>query len=195
MVRHSIRTATRWLVTVVATVVSMNALDAIATGAGLGLVATGLLADWPGPVLLLFLIATYGFWAVALRTNLRANWALLEQTGTSTNALSKLAYDLTGTATPDRRLRRWATAAGYVGTELAKEIPYYAAAIAAALVNADLTHADVVMFLGGANLGAAAYEYGLARLTQALLRRRPASPTPRPIPIAATVHVVGPRIS
>jgi hypothetical protein len=29
---------------------------------------------------------------------------------------------------------------------------------------------DALIFLGGANLGAAAYEYGLARATRALLR-------------------------
>ena len=30
---------------------------------------------------------------------------------------------------------------------------------------------DAIVFLGGANLGAAAYEYGLSRLTLVLLRR------------------------
>ena len=49
--------------------------------------------------------------------NLRANWALLERTGTSTNALSTAGYDLVR----GPRGRRIAAAAGYVGTELAKE--------------------------------------------------------------------------
>ena len=57
--------------TVAATVASMYALDAIATMAGLALVATGLLADLPVPALLAFLVATYASWAVALRANLR----------------------------------------------------------------------------------------------------------------------------
>jgi len=191
--RRVVRTASKWLVTVAATVASMYALDAIATMAGLGLVATGLLADLPVPALLAFLVATYASWAIALRANLRANWALLEGTGTSTNALSKLAYDLTGVATVDRRLRRWATAAGYVGTELVKELPYYAGAVGAVVVNHELTMADVVMFLGGANLGATAYEYGLARLTHIVLRRR-AAPMSRSIPVAPSGHVAASRV-
>jgi hypothetical protein len=101
--------------------------------------------------------------------NLRANQALLERTGTSTNALSKAAYDLVG--------RRWesaravAAAAGYVVTEIAKEIPYYAGAFGAAVLTDTISSNDALIFLAGANLGAAAYEYGLARVTRAFLRR------------------------
>ena len=163
------------MITVAATIVSMYALDAVATAAGVALVASGWLAGMPPPALAAFLLASYACWAIGLRSNLRANWTLLEQTGTSTNAISKLAFDLTGSAIASAghpRLRRWATGAGYVGTELVKEVPYYAGAFAAVLVNDDLTHADIVLFLGGANLGAAVYEAGLARLTHLALRRR-----------------------
>ena len=72
------------------------------------------------------------------------------------------------------RARRLAAAIGYVGTEIAKETPSYAGAFGAALVSESVSANDALIFLGGANLGAAAYEYGLARLTGAFLRRRDA---------------------
>jgi hypothetical protein len=123
---------------------------------------------------LLFLASTYVLWGAGLRVNLEANWALLEETGTSTNALSKAAYDLVKLRTRSVRVRKIASAVGYVGTELAKETPYYAGAVGAALLSDSVSSSDALIFLGGANLGAAAYEYGLARVTGAFLRRRDA---------------------
>ena len=80
------------------------------------------------------------------------------------------------------RARRIAAAIGYVGTELAKEAPYYAGAFGAALLTDSISSNDALIFLGGANLGAAAYEYGLARLVRAFLQRRTrrAMPPSRP---------------
>jgi NNMT/PNMT/TEMT family len=72
---------------------------------------------------------------------------------------------------PGARARRIASAVGYIGTELAKEAPYYAGAFSAALLSDSVSSGDALVFLGGANLGAAAYEYGLARGTRAFLRR------------------------
>ena len=57
-------------------------------------------------------------------------------------------------------------------TELAKEAPYYTGAFGAVLVTDSVSANDALVFLGGANLGAGAYEYGLARATNALLGRR-----------------------
>ena len=84
----------RWLVTVAATAASTYALDAIATAAGLALAASHVLRGVDHALLLAFLAVSYVVWAIGLRANLMANWALLEQTGTSTNALSKAAYEL-----------------------------------------------------------------------------------------------------
>jgi hypothetical protein len=39
------------------------------------------------------------------------------------------------------------------------------------VVTASVSANDAIAFLGGANLGAAAYEYGLSRLTLSYLRR------------------------
>ena len=125
------------------------------------LVASQVLDGLPRWGLLLFLGGTYLTWGIGLWANLEANWALLEATGTSTNALSKAAHDLTAGRTPSRRLRKVASAVGYVSTELAKEIPYYAGAFGAALLTDAVSADDALIFLGGANLGAALYEYGL----------------------------------
>ena len=166
--------ATRWALTLGATAASTYALDAVATAAGILVVASHVLRGLDHGYVLLFLASTYIAWGIGLRANLAANWALLESTGTSVNALSKAAYDLVKLRTASVRARRLAAAIGYVGTEIAKETPYYAGAFGAALVSESVSANDALIFLGGANLGAAAYEYGLARLTGAFLRRRDA---------------------
>ena len=121
--------------------------------------------------MLLFLAGTYIAWGAGLRVNLAANWALLEDSGTSTNLLSKAAYDIVKRRTASVRLQRGAAAAAYVATELAKETPYYAGAFGAALLTDSISANDALVFLGGANLGAAAYEYGLGRAVWAILQR------------------------
>jgi hypothetical protein len=164
-------TARRWGVTLTATAASTYALDAVATAGGVALVASGALRGLDHGLVLVFLAASYVAWGAGLRVNLAANLALLERTGTSTNVLSKAAYDVAGARRARPRTRRIAAAAGYVATELAKEAPYYAGAFGAAVVSDSVSANDALLFLGGANLGAAVYEYGLARLTRAFLVR------------------------
>jgi hypothetical protein len=161
-----------WAATVVATAVSTYALDGVATAAGVLLVASGALGDLGHWHALVFLAATYAAWGIGLRANLRANWSLLEQTGMSTNALSKAAYDLTRLRRSGVRDRRIASAAGYLGLELAKEAPYYAGAFGAAVLSDSVSSTDAIVFLAGTNVGAAGYEYGLAGLTRFVLRVR-----------------------
>ncbi len=165
----------RWAITLGATVASTYALDAIATASGALLAASQLLDGLGHAVVVAFLVVTYGVWGAGLRANLAANSALLEATGTSTNVLSKAAYDLASLKGCRVRTRRLASALGYVGTELAKEAPYYAGAFGAAVFSDSVSSNQALVFLAGANLGAAVYEYGLARLTRAFLtagRRR-----------------------
>jgi hypothetical protein len=156
----------RWGITLTATAASTYALDVFATAAGLALAATHVQRGVDYAVLIAFLAASYVAWGGGLRVNLAANARLLERTGTSTNALSKAAYDLVRSR--NLRVRRFAAGAGYVATELVKEIPYYAGA-AAVLLTDTMTAKDAIVFLAGANLGAAGYEFGLARLTRAFL--------------------------
>ena len=163
------RASSAWLITFVATAASTYALDAVATAAGVLLVASGLLSGLAHPLVLAFLAATYVLWGAGLRANLSANLLLLRQTGTSTNALSKAAFELTRRR--GERTQRFAAGAGYVASELAKEAPYYAGAFGAAVLTDTVSSDDALLFLAGANLGAAGYEYGLARLTRRLLRR------------------------
>jgi len=162
----------RWVITFAATVVSTYALDAVATAAGVLLTASQWLRGLDSGVLLAFVAATYIVWGAGLRVNLKANWRLLEETGTSTNALSKGAYDVVKLRTESIRVRRIASGIGYVGAELIKEVPYYIAALGTALVSDSVSSSDALIFLGGANLGAAAYEYGLGRITGVYLRRK-----------------------
>ncbi len=161
--------ATAWFITVAATAASTYALDAVATAAGLLLVASQLLSGLDHTAVLAFLAVSYVVWGVGLRANLRANWLLLRRTGTSTNVLSKAAFELTRGR--GARTQRVAAGAGYVAVELAKEAPYYAGAFGAAVLTDAVSSNEALLFLAGANLGAAVYEYGLARLTRRLLRR------------------------
>ncbi|HWM11008.1 MAG TPA: hypothetical protein VNO82_16755, partial [Solirubrobacteraceae bacterium] len=163
----------RWGITLTATALSTYALDAFATAAGVALAASQLLDGLSHGLVLAVLAASYVVWGAGLRVNLAANAQLLEQTGTSTNALSKAAYDLARRA--GTRTRRFAAGAGYVVTELIKEAPYYAGAFGATLLSDSVQAHDALVFLAGANLGAAVYEYGLGRLTGAFLRRGYAS--------------------
>ena len=165
----------RWSFTFVAHAISTCALDAFATAAGIALVASQAFGEADYMLVLTFLAGTYVAWGIGLRANLRANWNLLEATGTSTNALSKAAYDLAGRWTVRERGRRFAAGAGYLATELGMEAPYYAGAIGAALLSDAVSSTEALVFLGGANLGAAGYVYALAWVTQAFLDRRNAS--------------------
>jgi hypothetical protein len=164
----------QWLLTLAATAISTYALDAVATAAGVLLVASLLLRGLDHEFVLLFLASTYVLWGMGLRVNLKANWALLNDTGTSINVLSKIAHDLVKFRTRSVRARRIAATVGYVGTEAAKEAPYYAGAFGAAILSDSISSIDAIIFLGGANLGAAAYEYGIAHVIRALLPRRDA---------------------
>jgi hypothetical protein len=170
MVTTQARRRTVWAVTLLATDASMNALDAFATAVGCALAASGLLGGLGRPQLLTCLAVTYCLWAAGLRANLAANWSLLSRTGVSTNALSKLAHDIARGRDAGPRARRLAASGGYVLTEAAKEVPYYAGAFGATLVTR-ATPADALVFLAGTNVGAAIYEYGAARATRAFLVR------------------------
>lgn len=165
----------RWVVTFAATAISTYALDAFATAAGVLLVTSQLFRGLDHAHVLLFLAGTYLVWGAGLRVNLQANWNLLEDTGTSTNVLSKAAYDLTKLRARSMRARKIAAAVGYVVTELAKETPYYAGAFGVALFHDSVSSAEALLFLGGANLGAAGYEYVLAGVTRTFLHRRSAA--------------------
>ena len=163
----AVRDLGRWSFTVAATVASTYALDAFATAVGVLLVTSQFLAGFDRVSLLAFLAGTYLIWAAGMRVNLRANWHLLVTTGMSTNVLSKAGFDLflTGSA----RSRKIAASAGYVITELVKEIPYYSGAFGVALVSESVSSNEALVFLAGANVGAGLYEYFLAWLTRTFL--------------------------
>ncbi len=161
-----------WALTIAATAASTLALEAVATAAGVLLAASQALDGAHRSVVLGFLAATYVVWAAGLRVNLKANWRLLDETGTSTNALSKMGLELARLRSCSPRAMRAASAVGYVVTEIAKEAPYYAGAFGTALVSSSVDATDALIFLGGTNLGAAGYEYGVARLVRSVLDTR-----------------------
>ena len=161
----------RWGAILATTVVATLALDLVAAAAGALVVASQLLDGSSPRVVYGFLVVTYVLWVAALRINLTANWQLLERTGTSTNLLSKVTFELARHRSCGERVRRAASAVGYLATELAKEAPYYLCAVGTATVSDAVGSTDAVGFLAGTNLGAAAYEFGLARLSRNVANR------------------------
>ena len=166
----------RWGAIVAATIVSTLALDLVATVAGTLLVVSQLLDGLSLTAVVVLLSVTYVLWIAALRVNLAANWQLLERTGASTNLLSKLAFELARHRGCGERVRRAASALGYIATELAKEAPYYLCVAGTAALSDAVSSTDALVFLAGTNLGAAAYEFGLARLSHSVLNRVPPAP-------------------
>jgi hypothetical protein len=139
------------------------------------MVAARLLESASHAAVVAFLAATYLLWFAALRVNVVVNWRLLEQTGTSTNLVSKVCFELARLRSSGTRGPRAAAAVGYLATEVAKEAPYYAGAFGTALVSDKIDSTDALVFLAGTNIGAALYEYAVARLSRLLLDRPRAS--------------------
>ncbi|BCJ47208.1 hypothetical protein GCM10010168_72030 [Actinoplanes ianthinogenes] len=160
-----------WATSLVATVAATWALDAWAAATGAALVASGLLTGLGHRWVVVVLLVSYTVWVLGLRANLGANGSLLAATGTSTNVLSKLAYDLTRRRFGEGSAARLAAAVAYTATEVAKEVPYYVAAFGAAAATDAITTDEALIFLAGANLGAAFYEAALARLTRTVVGR------------------------
>ena len=183
-----VRSIVAWSTTVAATVVSTCALDFVATVAGAVLAASPVFDGMAHAVVVGFLAATYVLWFAALRINLVANWHLLEQTGTSTNLPSKAMFELARRRSTSPHLPRVASAAAYLATEMAKEVPYYAGAFGTALLTDTVDSTDALVFLGGTNIGAAVYEYGVARLSCIFLDRRFGEGGPHPPPSQPARH-------
>ena len=166
------RRGLRWGMSAGATLASTYLLDVVATASGLLLVASPLLDGVRTDGLWLLLAASYVVWGLGLRVNLRANLALLDRTGVSTNVLSKAAYALAMRCAAGRSVTRLAAGSGYVLSELLKECPYYLGAFGAAALNDGLDAGQAITFLVGANLAAGLYEYVLAAVTGGFLQRR-----------------------
>ena len=164
--------ALRWVVSAGATLASTYLLDLVATACGLVLVASPLLDGARTGALWLVLAATYLVWGLGLRVNLRANLALLDRAGVSTNILSKAAYTVATRRAAGPRVTRVAAGSGYVLSELLKELPYYLVAFGAVALSDGVAAGQAITFLVGANLAAGLYEYVLAAVTGRFLQRR-----------------------
>ena len=157
------RARSAWLITLAATAASTYALDAVATAAGVLLVAPSC-------------------WAGSTTPSRSPSWPRRTCCGASPCGRT---WAPTGAAAPDGNQhqraveggvrahgapgtepQRIAAATGYVATEMAKEAPYYAGAFGAAASPTRSRPPTRCSSSAGANLGAAAYEYGLARLTR-----------------------------
>ena len=165
----------RWGITFAATAISTYALDAVATAAGVLLAASHLLRGVDHALLLGFLTGSYVLWAAGLAGQPRGE---LEAARGDGNEYQRAvqgrlrpgeAQDIQCPRTAARgrdRLRSHRACQG--GAVLRRRA-------GAALLSDTVTSSDALIFLAGANLGAAAYEYGLARMTRVFLRLKGAS--------------------
>lgn len=127
----------------------------MATASGLLLAWSGAMSGLDHATLLGVLAVSYAGWVMGLRVNLRSNLVLLEQTGMSTNILSKAAYDLSARGTTNRRRLRLAAGLGYLLSELLKEVPYYLGALGATALSDGLTANGASSFLPAPTSGRA----------------------------------------
>ena len=155
--------ARRWVTTAAASFITAYALDLFATCLGLLAVASGLLSGIGYVEGLVLLFASYVFWGSGLWAVIKANWALLQRTGACTNILAKAGHDLAVRLGWSLRGRKVAAYVGNTATELAKEAPYYIGAGGFALFTDSVSAIDAIVFLAGANTGAAIYGFALAR--------------------------------
>ena len=153
----------RWGATVAASVLTTYALDLVATAMGLAVAGSGLLAGIDYFLALTLLLTSYVFWGSGLWQVIKANWALLQRTGACTNVLAKAGHDLAVRLGWSLRGRKVAACVGNTATELAKEAPYYIGAGGVALLSDTVDAVDAIVFLAGANTGAAIYGFALAR--------------------------------
>ncbi len=153
----------RWGATVAASVLTTYALDLVATAMGLAVAGSGLLTGIDYFLALTLLLASYVFWGSGLWQVIKANWALLQRTGACTNVLAKAGHDLAVRLGWSLRGRKVAACVGNTATELAKEAPYYIGAGGVALLSDSVDAIDAIVFLAGANTGAAIYSFALAR--------------------------------
>jgi hypothetical protein len=161
----------RWIATVAASLVTAYGLDLFATALGLLMVASGLLSGIGYVEALLLLLASYVFWGSGLWAVLKANWVLLQRTGVCTNIFAKAGHDLAVRLGWSLRWRKIATYVGNTATELAKEAPYYIGAGGFALFADSVSAIDAIVFLAGANTGAAIYGFALAHGVRLFVRR------------------------
>ena len=163
--------ARRWGATVAASVLTAYALDLVATAVGLLVAGSGLLAGIDYFLAITLLLASYVFWGSGLWAVIKANWALLQRTGACTNVLAKAGHDLAVRLGWSLRGRKVAACVGNTATELAKEAPYYIGAGGFALFSDSVSAIDAIVFLAGANTGAALYGFALARGLGYFLKR------------------------
>ena len=91
---HPLRAPLRWVVTVVATGISVISLDLMATAVGVMVVTSHVLDGVTHELAIGLLAVTYLLWAGALGKNVVANWRLLELTGACTNLPSKVMFEV-----------------------------------------------------------------------------------------------------
>jgi hypothetical protein len=168
---HPAGRARAWVVTFLASVGTAYGLDLFATCVGLLLAGSGWLSGLDYAAALGLLGVSYVAWGAGIWSILGANWELLQRSGTSTNLFSKAGHDLVVRFGWSLRWRRLATHAGYVATDLAKEAPYYLGAAGAALFSDQVGAIDAIIFLAGANTGAAAYGFMQAYGMRIVVRR------------------------
>jgi hypothetical protein len=166
----------QWMVTCVASLVTGYGLDVVATCTGLLLAGTGWLSGIDYRTGIALLLLTYVGWFFGAWSILRANWELLQRTGTSTNLFSKAGHDIAARLGWSVGWRRAATHTGYIITDLLKEVPYYVGAAGAAIFSESIAAVDAIIFLVGANIGATSYgfmqSYGMRRLVRHISRPR-----------------------
>lgn len=107
--------------------------------------------------------------------NAEQAWYSMKELGVSISTPAKIGYDLSRIFTKNEKIQKVSTYAGFLGFELAKELPWYAGAFAGkevmnGWIPERYTPNIEYAFLAGANVAGAGYQYAQAGGIEVLLR-------------------------
>lgn len=120
-------------------------------------------------------VASYIPYLTSLFKNADQSWQSLKETGVSVNIFAKAGYDLSKKVTQNEKLQKITTNSCFLGSELAKEIPWYVGALTGKEIMSgwvpELDTSNIeYAFLAGANVFAAGYLYAQAGGIELALR-------------------------
>lgn len=173
--REALLGTTRYGVTLGLNILSFIGLEGVALTGATFAAGINSLASLDSKYAIAALALSYVPLITGTLKNAEQAWHSMKVLGVSISAPAKLGYDLSRVFTKNEKIHKAATYTGFLGFELAKEIPWYAAAFSGKEIMGDwiperITPNIEYAFLAGANIAGAGYQYAQAGGIEVLLR-------------------------
>lgn len=166
---------TRYTITGGLTLLSSFGLEVVAIGGATITAGINPFANLDAKYAVGAVVVSYIPYLTSLFKNADQSWKSLQETGISVNIFAKAGYDLSKNITGSQKLQKFSAYSGFLGSELAKEIPWYIGAFAGKEIMSgwvpELYTPNIeYAFLAGANVFAAGYLYAQAGGVELALR-------------------------